>query len=321
MGPRFSHLRRPLTSSPHTLGIVGLGLIGGAVALAARKRRRFARIIASDRDRSMLARARRRGVIDGAGSLTDVIAEADRLVLAVPPLAVPDLVPRVLEQMKPLGLATDTASTKRSVVAAIPPMRPSGPWFIPAHPLAGSERSGFAHATADLLDGAPCPLTPRNGTPKRAVREAIAFWRGLGLAPFVVTARAHDRAVAQTSHLPMIVAALLAVRLGPASRRFAGPALRDATRVAASAPRLWSAILCDNQDLVLRSLQRFSADLEWLSGLLARGDWRSLEEVLRRAKRRRDLLSRSGAAGITARSTSRSVSRRADDGFGNWREG
>jgi prephenate dehydrogenase len=270
-----------------TLGIVGLGLIGGAVALAARRRRAFERIVAADRDAGVLARARRRGVIDDAGTLAEVAAQADVLVLAAPPRALVSLVPNAMRALRPGCLATDVCSAKRAVAAAAPRPGPRGPWLVPAHPLAGNERSGLEGATPDLLDGALCPITPVPGTPRAVVARTAAFWRRLGLRPFVVGAAAHDRAVAATSHLPFVIASLLSLRLDARRRAFAGPALRDATRVAASDTRLWVDILLQNRDEVRRALQSICTDLEWVASLLEREDANGLARALARARRRR----------------------------------
>ncbi|MBI1851678.1 MAG: prephenate dehydrogenase/arogenate dehydrogenase family protein [Planctomycetes bacterium] len=283
----MSDSRRP-KHAQKTLGIVGIGLIGGAVALAARRHRAVRRIVAADRDPASLARARRRGIVDHAGSIDDVAACSDVLVLAVPPRSLAAMVPRVLRGLRAGCVATDTASTKRSIVDAIPRPRPNGPWFVPAHPLAGSERSGLDAATPDLLEGALCPVTPKSGTPAPIVRRIVQFWSSLGLRPFVVGAREHDRCVARTSHLPFVVASLLARGLEPSMRAFAGPALRDATRVAASESGLWVDILLDNRDEVLRSLHWLRADLEWFVQLLEREDSSALARALRSARRRRD---------------------------------
>jgi prephenate dehydrogenase len=284
-----------LRSRGMTLGIVGLGLMGGSVALAARRSGRFARITAADSSRAALRAAESEGAVDRNRPLAEVAAASDVLVVAVPPGSLVAVARRALECMRPGTLVTDTGSTKRGLVLAIGTAAPRGPWLVPAHPLAGSERSGFSSATPDLLDAAPCPVTPVPGTPREAIEGALSFWRDLGLRPFVVSAAVHDRAVARTSHLLLLLAASLAGGLDERTRRFVGPAFRDATRVASCDPATWTDIVLHNRDEVLRSLHWLRSDLEWLSQLLEREDRRALEAALRRGRRRRDALPHAGA--------------------------
>jgi prephenate dehydrogenase len=262
---------RPAEPAFARVGVVGLGLIGGSIALQIRALWPDAIVAGLDRpDRS--AMAERRGAIQQVATTLADLRTSDLVVLAVPPPAMLEIVPQ-LTCLDPQAVVTDVASTKRQVVAAA---QAAGlPAFVGGHPMAGTERAGIDHARADLFVGRPWLLV--EGTGGSAVGERVeAFVRALGAVPQWIDADAHDRRVAYVSHLPHLVAVALmnaaADGVGHEGLRMAGPAFSDMTRLASSPPELWQGIVPANADFIAEALGRFMQDLP-VGRDLARDGW------------------------------------------------
>ncbi len=246
--------------------IVGCGLLGGSVALRIRQARVAARIAGCAATAAEAETARSLGVLDeAADSIAACVRDADLVVLATPVGAMPDALRAIALACHPRALVTDVGSTKRGVVAAADAIfgpggvSPRGPVFVGAHPMAGTEHSGAAHASATLLDGAPLLLTPGDDTPIDSLERATDFWEALGLRVHVMSAEAHDQAVAITSHLPRLLASLLVetAESGVTGRDrpfVIGPGFRGATRTAVSGGGIWRDILAENADAVRMAL-------------------------------------------------------------------
>ncbi len=263
--------RRPprRRASFQRIAIVGVGLIGGSIGLAARRRLRGVRIVGVDRA-VVLRRARRRGAIDeGATSLRSGLRGADLIILALPVDRLVKILPAVARLADPGAVITDVGSTKEAIVRAARRAGLAGR-FVGGHPMAGSERSGVAHAEARLFAGASWILCPAGrGAPTRRLAGVVGR---LGARPVVLSPRGHDEVVARLSHLPQLLSVALvnAAARGAAARslNLAGPAFRQMSRLAVSPPRLWNGILRTNRraiDRALRDLQRQLAGLR--SGL------------------------------------------------------
>jgi cyclohexadieny/prephenate dehydrogenase len=270
--------------------IVGVGLIGGSVGLAAKAKNVAGRVVGVGRDRGKLARAVRQGAIDVfSESLLDGVTNADVVVVCTP---VDRIAPTIREAAAfccSKTLFTDGGSTKRNIVAELVGSLPPGITFVPAHPLAGSEKAGCEHARADLFENRVCILTPEPGD-ERAAERVAAFWRALGSRIVRMTAADHDEALATTSHLPHAVAAGLAgVTPGEWLPLTAG-GFRDTTRIAGGDPALWAAIFLANRDAVLTATQRFTTRLDEFRRLLESGDGAGLGRWLAEAKQVRDAL-------------------------------
>ena len=239
---------------------MGLGLIGGSIALRLREQAPHILITGLDRP-DRLAAARRLGAIhEGAAALAD-LGGVDLVVLAVPPAAMLEIVPQ-LAHLPATTVVTDVASTKRQIVAAA---RSAGlAAFVGGHPMAGSERAGIDHARADLFDGRPWLLVEGTGGPA-ACDTVERFVRIMGADPRWIDADGHDRCVAYVSHLPQLVAVALmnaaADGAGHDALRLAGPAFRDMTRLASSPPELWQSIVPSNADYVAEAIGRFLQNL------------------------------------------------------------
>lgn len=268
---------------PHTLGIIGLGAIGGSVALQA-KRAGIPKVIGWSPDPAERAAAAQQGALDDAPArAVDVTRAADLLLLAAPPAANLQLLEKLHEATGPGAIVTDVGSVKREIVARAEALG-MGSRFAGAHPLAGTHAHGFAAARLDLFQGAVVYITPtRDGD--TAAREVAHFWaETIGAHPVVIDAAGHDRQLALTSHLPQVVASLLAhflARTAPAGATY-GPGARDTTRLAASEATLWSEILLMNRDEVLPALRALEEPLGEVERALETGDARTLEGWLAR---------------------------------------
>ncbi len=275
------------------LSIIGLGLIGGSIGLAARRGRTGLGVIGFDRP-SILRKARRRGVIDvAAPNLAAAVRETDLIVLALPVDAILSILPRI-GRLAPSGsVITDVGSTKRSIMAAAR-RAGLGARFVGGHPMAGSDRSGVEHAEAGLFEGAPWILCT-DGTARASLARVAAMARRLGARPVQETARRHDELVARLSHLPQIasvalVNAAVRSRIAASAVGLSGPAFRQIGRLARSSPRLWDGILKTNRVPVASALKDLERELRRLRTFLARGvggDFRRAARVVGRLGRGR----------------------------------
>ncbi len=250
--------------APRAVGIVGLGLVGGSIAidLAAHG----TPVLAHDTNGQSLRTALRAGVVQAPlGARLERLADVDLLVIAVPVDGVPAVLAAVAARADARCLVTDAASTKRSIVRSARDAG-LGARFVGAHPLAGDHRSGWAAARAGLFRDALVYLCPTAETPSAAITRVAGLWRALGARTTTVDAAAHDHLLARTSHLPQVLASALArvhaaAGIDPAQL---GPGGRDMTRLAGSDPDVWRAILLDNADELRGSL----AELETMLAAL-----------------------------------------------------
>jgi prephenate dehydrogenase len=274
------------------IGIVGLGLIGGSIALAARRTWPSALVIGVD-CKDVLEEAMRRQAVDVAADDLIVLAEAELVVLAAPVRRNIALLERLDAHVKRPAVVTDTGSTKRAIVDAARSLPPRLR-FVGGHPLGGSAKGGLEHARPDLFAGRPWLLTPV-GPANEVVERLSAFARALGAVPRTVSAAAHDRMLAYLSHLPQLTASALLQVIGDAvgadGLGLAGRGLVDTTRLAASPAGIWQDIAATNADEIRAALDTLIAVLEALREDMSQG--RRLEEVFVAANRWRSLLTTS----------------------------
>ncbi|MEO8601981.1 MAG: prephenate dehydrogenase [bacterium] len=253
--------------------IVGVGLIGGSLALAARRAGLIDEAIGIGRSAANLAVACERGLIDRTVADLADVGPVDLVVLAVPVRSTASVMRELLPQVPAGAIVTDVGSVKGEVVTALEALLPPDRPFVGAHPIAGSERGGAAEARADLFHGAPCILTPTTQTDRVALGRVRALWEGVGARVEEMSPAAHDRALAFVSHLPHVVAYALVRALGdPALAAVSGGSWRDATRVAESKPELWRDILLANAEAVVAATDAFAAQLAALRQAVLRGD-------------------------------------------------
>jgi prephenate dehydrogenase len=248
--------------------VIGVGLIGGSVALAARERL-GAHVTGWDLNPAVLSQARSRDVIDAASrSLENAVAEAEVAFVAAPVGRLPELVDAVLARAPADCVVSDVGSTKRLVVDAC-----SDPRFVGGHPLAGAETSGVEYARADLFDGATWYLVPSAATSAVTLSRMRDLVTKFGARPVEIEAEAHDRLMATISHLPHVFANVLVAQLAAAEvPAMLGPSFRDATRVAGSNATVWSDIYMDNRRALGDAIDDAVARLVEVRSALAVGD-------------------------------------------------
>ena len=278
------------------IGIVGLGLIGGSIALRARELWPSSLVIAVDQ-KGVLETAMRLHAIDVAADDLVVLAEADLVVLSAPVRQNIELLQALDDNIRQPAIITDTGSTKRDVVAAAATLPPRFT-FIGGHPLAGAAQGGLERARPDLFEGRPWLLTPPwqpsfdSADANGALEKLSAFVRALGAEPRMMAADAHDRLLAYLSHLPQLTASALMHVVGDAVGQgglsLAGRGLADTTRLASSPDDIWKDIANTNADEIGRALDALIDVLQALREDLAEGD--RLGEVFSDARRWRERL-------------------------------
>jgi prephenate dehydrogenase len=277
------------------LAVVGVGLLGGSVAKAARRRGLARAIVGIGRDPARLGPARADGTLDAATTdLADGLRGADFVVLAATVAAIERLLPAVWAASGADTLITDVGSTKRAIVAAAERLAAGRPRpFVGSHPMAGSERSGYAAARADLFQDATVIVTPTETSAPWVAKRATEFWEGLGARVTSMDPETHDRAVAAISHLPHLVAMALVdgvARFEPAAFQVAARGFKDATRIAAADPGVWSEIFAANRDALRAGLEPFRRALGELERLVEAGDLAGLQAAIARIRATREAL-------------------------------
>jgi prephenate dehydrogenase len=283
--PVIQPTRKPEGQPPifPRIGIVGLGLIGGSIALAARELWPASLVVAVD-NKDVLETAMRLHAIDVAADDLIVLAEVDLVILAAPVRQNRAILDQLDEYVRQPAVVTDTGSTKREIVKAAASLPPRFT-FIGGHPLGGAAASGLEHARPDLFRGRPWLFTPANDAGGDALDKLLAFARALGAEPRVIGVNAHDRLLAYLSHLPQLTAsALMQVvggEVGADGLALAGRGLLDTTRLASSPAEIWKDIAATNADEIGPALDTFIALLQELRADLAGGD--RLADVFRAA--------------------------------------
>jgi prephenate dehydrogenase len=275
------------------LTVVGVGLLGGSVAKAARAGGLAREIVGVGRDLARLRPAVADGVLDRATiDLVDGVGGADLVVLAAPVVTNAGLLETVWRAVDDDAVVTDVGSTKADlarVARRLGERRPLA--FVGSHPMAGSERSGYGVARADLFQGALVIVTPTDDTPPRALKRVSGFWEALAARVAVLDPETHDRVVAVVSHLPHLVAVALVeavTRFEPAAAEFAGRGFKDTTRIAAGDADVWQEIFLANRSALLASLAAFRTGLAEVERLILAEDATALRRFLADVKRARE---------------------------------
>jgi prephenate dehydrogenase len=275
----------PAPAAVERLAVIGTGLVGTSVALAAR-RSGVAQVIGWDGEAASLREAAGAKALTAAGSLPDAVKDAQLVVVAVPVGSLVTATLDVLSSASPDAVVTDVGSTKRGLAAAIDDAR-----FVPGHPLAGGTTGGPARAAADLFDGATWFLTPLPSTGDEATQLVERFVASLGAHPARLAPDEHDRLLAFTSHLPHALANLLMRAVAGAGENalgYAGASLREMTRVAGANAAVWTDIFVENGDLIADALAAHGADLEHVERALRQGDRAFFESWIAEADQARN---------------------------------
>ena len=277
------------------LAILGVGLIGGSLALALRRAHHVGEVVGAGRREENLKKAVELGVIDRyALDAAEAVRGADMVVLAVPLGAMEALCRGIAPALGAEAILTDVGSAKRSVVQAVESAfgrLPEG--FVPGHPIAGTEQSGVEAAFADLFYHRRVILTPLPETGLRALGEVREMWEATGAIVEEMSVEHHDHILAATSHLPHMLAFALVDSLARLEDkhevfRYAAGGFRDFTRIASSDPVMWRDICLANRDALLEMMARFQGDMDRLSQAIEVGDGDTLLEIFQRAKQARD---------------------------------
>ena len=276
------------------LGLVGCGLMGGSFALALKRAGLVRRVVGFSPSEATRQRALAMGVIDAVALGADQAAQgSDVVLLAVPVAATQSTLAGMAEALSPQALLMDVGSTKRDVVqAAELALGDKLATFVPAHPIAGKEVAGVAHADVNLYTGCQVILTPMEKTGTAQLAQAQALWTALGAHVRLMSALDHDSAFAAVSHLPHMLAfaAMNAVNSQAQAAHFlslAGPGFRDFTRIAASDPAVWRDILDADRDQLLLQSGHLREALQAFESALAEGDTAALEQLITAASQSR----------------------------------
>jgi prephenate dehydrogenase len=272
------------------LGVIGCGLMGGSFALALKRAGLVKRVIGYSKSPSTTEKAKQLGVIDQAAeSALLAVSGSDIVLIAVPVAASEATFKAIRHLVEPGVLFMDVGSTKRDVVdAARRVLKERVSSFVPAHPIAGKEIGGIAHADAALYSGRQVILTPLPQTLPELVQKATDVWAAIGSQVLRMTPENHDAAFAAVSHLPHMLAFAYfnSVAKQPAGKDYlslAGPGFRDFTRIAASDSVVWRDILMSNREELIKQAQRFRHTLDAMEHVIRSGNMEALEDLIRSA--------------------------------------
>jgi prephenate dehydrogenase len=275
--------------------ILGPGLLGASLAMAAKERGLAPRVITWSRRLETRTKCLKQSWCDAVfDTPEEAVVGSDLVVLCTPVQTIGPLLKQIRSALTEGALVTDVGSTKRLICQeAHKTLEGHSATFIGAHPMAGSEQAGMEYAHSSLFDNAACIVTPLDDASPELIAQLCAFWEALGLTLSTVSPEKHDQIVAHVSHLPHLLASTLCGYLGTQDhewRRLAGAGLRDTTRVASGDPQLWKQILEQNNDEVLKAIDGFEQQLQQLKTALLSQDSHSITTTLQQGKAYRDQL-------------------------------
>ncbi len=274
------------------VALIGIGLINSSIARVMRRDKLATTIIACARNAKTLETAQALGIVDETThDPAEAVKGADLIVLGTPVGAYGEIAKAMAPSLKLGAIVTDVGSVKRAAVNDIAPHLPRGVFFVPGHPIAGTEHSGPEAGFAELFQGRWCILTPVESTTPEALAKVQAFWQRAGSMVEVMDVEHHDRVLAITSHLPHLIAYTIVGTvddLETATKseviRYSASGFRDFTRIAASDPVMWRDVFLNNKDAVLEMLGRFSEDLTALQRAIRWGEGDKLEALFTRTR-------------------------------------
>ncbi|WP_305044347.1 prephenate dehydrogenase [Geoalkalibacter sp.] len=277
------------------LAVVGVGLIGGSLALALREAGAVGEVIGIGRGPANLEKALELGIVDRiTQDVVEGTREADLVFLATPVCKIGEVASAIMPHLKAGVVLTDGGSVKASVIAEIEPLLRPGVAFVPGHPIAGTEQSGAEAAFATLYRKRRCILTPTARTDAQALDLVRRMWRLAGSEVVVMDAEKHDRVLAAISHLPHMVAYSLVNAVGSYDRyeenilEYSAGGFRDFTRIASSDPTMWRDIALTNREALIEMMERFERFLAELKEDVRQGAGDKLFEFFQRSKDLRD---------------------------------
>jgi prephenate dehydrogenase len=275
--------------------IVGVGLLGGSLGLAIKKRKLAHKVVGYVRRAASIAECKKAKAVDSCTrDLREAVTDADLIVLCTPLAQMLPLLKEMLPAIKRGAIITDVGSVKTTVVKELEsPIAKAGAHFIGSHPMAGAEKTGVAAARVNLFENAVCVVTPTKRSNQAALRKTEQLWKAVGARVMRLSPELHDELVSRSSHLPHVAAATLANLVLDPSHPKPQPLLcangfRDTTRIAAGSPEMWRDIAVANRKNLSKALEMFIRDLKHFQTLLKKGDEKAVERFFKLGKQRRD---------------------------------
>ncbi|MDD5262898.1 MAG: prephenate dehydrogenase/arogenate dehydrogenase family protein [Methylacidiphilales bacterium] len=271
-----------------TISIIAPGLLGGSILQALRKHAPEIRLNVWARREETRSQVLKQRLADTVtGNLSEAVADSDLIILCTPIQAMEETTRNFLPALKPSALVTDVGSVKGPVHLALAPLLAKKCHWIGSHPMAGSEQSGLEAARADLFQGARTIITPDETADPAAAAKLRRFWELLGCSVVTLSPSLHDTYVAQISHLPHLVAALLVHSVSQESLQVAGPGFRDTSRVAAGPPDMWVEIFQANHPAVAEAMKQFLEEAQKALSKMESGRCPELLDLLTSACQKR----------------------------------
>ncbi|HBT84027.1 MAG TPA: prephenate dehydrogenase/arogenate dehydrogenase family protein [Desulfuromonas sp.] len=293
-------MRRSLSIEPlfiPRLAVIGVGLIGGSLALALKEAGAVGEVVGIGRGRANLEKALELGIVDVISQdAADGVRDADVVFLATPVLTLGPVAAEIAAHLKAGAIVTDGGSVKAAVIAAIEPVLPATVHFVPGHPIAGTEKSGAEAAFATLYHKRRCILTPTPRTEAAALALVRRMWQVAGSEVVEMEVDKHDRVLGAISHLPHMVAYALVNAVDNYDRydenilRYSAGGFRDFTRIASSDPTMWRDIALTNRAALLEMMEQFERYFRELKADIAQGEGERLYEFFHRSKTSRDAI-------------------------------
>lgn len=280
-----------MSSGYKHVALIGLGLIASSICHAARRLDPVPRLTGTAKSAETRATAREIGLCEVFDEPAGAVEGADLVILCVPPSAMASVAEQIAPHLREGAVVSDVGSIKRAVIDDVAPKLPPTVTFIPAHPIAGTEKSGPTAGFAELFDGRWCLVTPIEGTDRAEIERLAGFWNALGLNVDLVDPDHHDLVLAVTSHAPHLIAYTM-VGVADDMRRvtqtevikYSAAGFRDFTRIAASDPTMWRDVFLHNKDATLEILGRFTEELFALQRAIRTGDGEFLFDYFTRTR-------------------------------------
>lgn len=274
------------------VAIIGVGLIGGSLGKAMKKKRLAKEIYGVSRRKEALEEAVKSASVDyGTHDIKKAVVNADLVVLAAPVNTVSAMFELIAPHLRRGCIVTDVGSVKMSIVAAAQAALPNPMFFVGSHPIAGSEKKGVEHASAELFEGSTCIMTPVDETHRAAVDRVRKLWLAVGADVKLMSPSDHDKALAYVSHLPHMLAYTLMSSIPENYLMFGAQGLKDMTRIASSSPEMWNDICLANSKNIVKVIDEFTANLSVLRRAVMECDEKVLVSEFKKANMKRGKLS------------------------------
>jgi prephenate dehydrogenase len=295
--PSILHPPSPIFHPVHfrKITIVGVGLLGGSLGLAIKKRRLADEVVGYVRRDASIAECEKAAAVDSCTiDLHEAVQGADLIVLCTPLAQMLPLLREMLPAIKRGAIITDVGSVKATVVKQLEPLVAKvGAHFIGSHPMAGAEKTGVAAARENLFENAVCVVTPTRKSNQSALRKTEQLWKAVGARVMRIAPELHDELVSRSSHLPHVAAAALAnLVLDPKHPKsqslLCANGFRDTTRIASGSPEMWRDIAVANRKNLSKALATFVRELKVFQKALNRADEKAAEKFFSQGKQRRD---------------------------------